>query len=94
MTICNLIYTQVKQTPNRDLRQRKIFAWQVDCFRERNVLSFDLKESREGLCWRAFPQPPFFICHINEVREREIESCSSFFVDIFFSIRMLKCFNK
>ena len=71
MTICNLIYTQVKQTPNRDLRQRKILAWQVDFWGERNVLRFDLKESREGLCWRAFFQPPFFIGHIGEARERE-----------------------
>ena len=27
--------------------------WQVGCFGKRNVLRFDLKESREGLCRRG-----------------------------------------
>ena len=28
-------------------------TWQVYCFWKRNVLSFDLKESREGFCQRG-----------------------------------------
>ena len=59
LTIPNLIYTQLKKwAESRGLRQMTTAVpnekiWQVYSFGKRNVLSFDLKESREGFWWKG-----------------------------------------
>ena len=55
-TINNLIYSQLKQITNRDsVAEEDNNAKQKTAglfFGKRNVLRLDLKESRDGFCWR------------------------------------------
>ena len=76
LIIQNLIYTpQLEQTINRDLRRRKTAAWNGKHGRsvvskKRNVLRFDLKESREGFCRRERGRS-FHVEGLKTEKERE-----------------------